>query len=105
MSAKVPLDEPEPAERGSDEWLLWSDRFLAKDPIEFAKWATGLREDDRLTYKRLMARRHAELRRDLRNEFGLLSVPVRGVIWAMALVHPFLMSVRRWTGRVRRRRQ
>jgi hypothetical protein len=103
VRAEVPFDEPEPTQRGSDEWLAWTERFLAEDPIEFAKWATRLRGDDRRRYKRLMARRHAGLRRELRREFGLLSVPVLGLIWAMAISHGIWTSVARRIRQVRRR--
>jgi hypothetical protein len=103
MSAEVSFDEPEPPQRGSDEWLAWSESFAANDPIEWARWATRLRQEDRHSYTHLMRHQHAALRRQSRQEFGLLAAPVRGLIWTMAISHSVWRSIRARTAQARRR--
>jgi hypothetical protein len=58
MSAEVSFDDLSRL-RDAPVWLAWSERFSAKDPIEYAKWATRLRQEDRRSYKRLVTHRHA----------------------------------------------
>lgn len=97
MSEPKSFNEAEPR-RDSAEWLVWGGRFLDHNPTEFATRATSLRKDDRRSYDRLMKHVHAELRRDLHDEFGLLSVPVRGFIWTTAISHALRRSVGRLAG-------